>query len=214
MNSIEKITERITEEARVYAAEAIKKANERAAEIISEAEKNAEEIRLAYAERAEKESAAIILRAASSSDVLDRNILLDAKSVMIDEVFKKAVEAFAKTDTARYFDFLVKTLRSCIDFLSSSEEIEEEGYVEENTDLFVLTLSKDDKAAFGKKLISAVKGDISVQNKKMEISEKDGDFSHGLRVCLGNVEVNATLEALMKTAREKTESEVYGILFR
>ena len=214
MNSIEKITKRITEEAESYAAEAKKNAAERAESIISDANKKAEEIKAAYAERAEKESAEVINRAASSADILERNILLDAKSVIIDEVYKKAEKAFSEIDGERYFDFLVRTLKSAIDFLSSAQDSEEEGCEEEKSDLYVLTLNERDGKNHGKKLLASVKTEVSAQKRSIVLSERCGDFSGGLKLSLGNIEASATTEALIKAAKEKTEAEVYGILFR
>ncbi len=214
MNSIEKITKRITEEAVSYAVGVKKSASERAESIISDANKRAEEIKSAYAERAEKESDEVINRAASSADILERNILLDAKSVIIDEVYKKAEKAFSEIDGERYFDFLVRTLKGAIDFLSSSQDGEDDGYEEENFELYVLTLNERDREKFGKKLLASVKSEVSAQKRSIALSEKDGDFSGGFKLSLGNIEASATTEALIKAAKEKTEADVYGILFR
>ncbi len=214
MNSIEKITKRITEEAEGYASEVKKTVTERTESIISDANKKAAEIKASYAERAEKESGAIIARAASSADILERNILLDAKSVIIDEVYEKAEKAFSETDSERYFDFLAATLKSAIEFLSVSEDGDEDDGEEEKSVLYVLTLNSRDTEKYGKKLLTAVKAEVSRQNRNIELSDSTGDFSGGLKLSLGNIEVSATAEALLKAAREKTEAEVYGILFR
>lgn len=214
MNSIEKITKRIIEEAESYAVEAKKNATERAESIISDANKKAEEIRAAYAERAEKESAEVINRAASSADILERNILLDAKSVIIDEVYEKAERAFSEIDSKRYFDFLVRTLKGAIEFLTTAQDYGESDYEEENSELYVLTLNENDTEKFGKKLLASVKSEVGAQNRAIVLSEKRGNFLGGLKLSLGNVEASATTEALIKATKEKTEAEVYGILFR
>ncbi len=213
MNSIEKITKRITEEAEGYASEAKKSAKERSESITADANKKAEEIKRSYAERAAKESNAIITRAASSADILERNILLDAKSVIIDGVYEKAEKAFLETAPERYLDFLIRTLRGAIEFLSVAQDGDEDESEEEKSSLYVLTLNARDCEKFGKKLLMSVKAEVSGQGRDIELSESFGDFSGGLNLSLGSTAVSATTKALLKAAREKTEAKVYGILF-
>lgn len=214
MNSIEKITSRIMGEAEEYAAETIKNAKERAGGIISEAKQKAEAIKSSYVERAEKESLAVINRAASSADILERNILLDAKSVIIDGVFEKAKVSFSEVDKGRYFDFLVKMLRTAAVSLTMCQTFDEEEAGEDKNETFVLTLNAVDTAVYGEKLVSSLKKDLLEQNKKMEISDTPGDFLGGLKLRLGNIEVSGTLDTLLRSLKEKKEAEIYSILFR
>lgn len=209
MNSIEKITSRITREAEAYAEEALSSARERAERIISDARKKAEDIKREYAERAETEAKAVILRAASSADVLERNILLDAKSVMLDEVYKRAAAELTKADESAYFGFLTRTLKNAVDFLSDSEDGEED-----ISDVYVLTLNAEDEKRFGNKLLDSVRDAVRSQGKQIELDGAHGDISGGLKLRLGSIEANATTDVLLKAAREKTEADVYGILFR
>lgn len=212
MNSIEKITSRITREAEAYAEEALKTACERAEAIISDARKKAEDIKREYAERAETEAKAVISRAASSADVLERNILLDAKSVMLDDIYKRAEEQLIKADESTYFGFLIKTLKSAVEFLSDSEDCED--CEDDASDVYVLTLNAEDGKRFGKQLLDSVGDLLRSQGKRIELDSVNGDFSGGLRLRLGSVEASATVDTLLKAAREKTEADVYGILFR
>ena len=212
MNSIEKITSRITKEAEDYAAEAIKTTKERAQVIISDAKTAAEKHRAEVSEKCKKECDAIINRAASSADILERNILLDAKSVIIDKVFKKAEKEFSEIDCNRYFDFLIKTLNNAIVFFDVSEA-ENEEETEEDENIYILTLNSTDKEKYGKKLLNSVKETVSAQGKSIELSKTPGDFSGGLKLRLGNIEISGTLESLFKAAKEKTEAKVYNILF-
>ncbi len=214
MNSIEKITKRITEEAESYASEAKKSAANRAERIISDANQRATEIKDSYSERAARESDAIITRAASSADILERNILLDAKSLIIDGAYKNAEKAFSEIPEERYFDFLVRTLKGAIEFLSAAEDEEAEEGGEEKNALYLLTLNARDAEKFGKRLLASVKAEVSGQSGNISLSEVVGDFSGGLTLSLGSIEVLATVESLLKAAREKTEADVYGILFR
>ena len=214
MNSIEKITLRITKEAEDYAEDTIQKARERAEAIISDAKKKAEEIRNAKNEKACLEGNAIINRAASSADILERNILLDAKSVIIDGIYEKAEAAVAEMDGERYLSFLTASLSDAISFLASSEDCSEDDEETEKTELFLLTLNKKDKKLFGKKLITFASGLIKETGRKIELSDSCGDFSGGLKLQLGTIEANLTLSALIKASKEETESSVYGILFR
>ncbi len=209
MNSIEKITSRITREAEAYAEEALKTACERAETIISDAHKKAEDIKREYAERAETEAKAIISRAASSADVLERNILLDAKSVMLDNVYKRAEEQLIKADESTYFGFLTRTLKSAVDFLSDSEDCEDDA-----SDVYVLTLNTEDERRFGKQLLDSVSDSVRSQGRRIEFDSVNGDFPGGLTLRLGSITASATLDVLLKAAREKTEADVYGILFR
>ena len=214
MNGIEKITKRIIDEAECYAAEVKKSAEGRAKDIISDAKKKAEEIKSAYAEKAARESEAIITRAASSADILERNILLDAKSVIIDEVYQKAETAFSEISPESYFDFLVKALKDAIEFLSAAQTDDGNGEKEDNDGVYLLTLNARDSERLGKKLVASVKSKVTEQDGNIALSESHGDFSGGFKLSLGSIEASATAQALLRAAREKTEADVYGILFR
>ena len=214
MNSIEKITDRITKEAEEYAEETLEKARERAKAILSDANKRAEQIKAEKKKMATFEGEAIISRAASSADILERNILLDAKSVIIDGIYEKAETAISEMDDKRYLDFLTASLDNAIPFLISSEELNDGDGEAGKNGLFLLTLNEKDKMLFGNKLIAYASALVKETGRSILLSPDTPTFSGGLKLRLGNVEANLTLSDLIKASRETTEAEVYGILFR
>ena len=212
MNSIEIITRRITDEADSYADETVKKARERANSILSDARIRAKEIRRSFTEKAVCESNAIINRAASSADILERNILLDAKSVILDQVYQKTL-ALLTEDSERYLSLLKSSLKSAISVLASGEDAPENTAEEEKSETFVLSLNEKDRMLFGQRLLTFGENLTRKTERKLILSDTPGTFIGGLSLRLGSIEISATLETIIKTAKEKTEAQVCEILF-
>jgi len=202
------------QEAEAYAEDSVKKARERADATVSEAKERATDITLSYSEKAEREAAAIIARASSSADILERNILLDAKSLIIDGIYEKAEKELLKLSGEKYFTLLKKNLLLAIESLSVTEYSDEDETEADFSDTFILTLNAVDNAKYGERLIESVKTAVDNLSKSIELSENFGEFSGGLMLRLGNIEISATLDTLIKGVRAKTETDVYSILFR
>lgn len=212
MNNIENITSKILSDAQNYADGVKANAEAQCARMLDEAKARADGIYSALKEKGKKECEAVIVRAASSADVLDRNILLDAKSVKIDRAFEEAEKQLSELPEDRYLPFLVRTLSLAIENIGEEED-DGFGYEPVSPELFTVFLNERDSASFGKKLVSAVTPKAESIGCRVVLSKENINVLGGLIVRRGDVEINATFEMLLKAAKDQYISEISSILF-
>lgn len=212
MNSIENITSKIMGDAQGYADGVRTNAEAQCRRIIDEAKESADNIYSELKEKGRKECEAVMVRAASSADVLDRNILLDAKSTKIDRAFEAAEKLLSGLAQDRYFAFLIRALSEAIENIGAAED-DGFGYELSEPDVFTVFLCEKDSSELGAALIKAAQAKAKSKGCKVVLSKENIDTLGGMIVRRGDVEVNATFEMLLKNAREKYVSEVSRILF-
>ncbi len=213
MSNIEKITRKITADAESYSAEVRRNADSHAEQLLNEATERANEAYNAIVAKAEKECEAVIARAASSADVLERNILLDAKSALTQKAFDDAAKALTELDDKRYAEFLVRKLTEAINAIGESED-DGYGYEVENPDLYVVTLCASDAKKYKKQLEAALSDAVNAKKCRLEISDAYADITGGFFLKRGEIEINASFETLIENARERLTADVCGTLFR
>ena len=193
MNSLEKLTSKIEDGAKLQADEIIKEASSQAQELISQAEAQAETACDKIRADAEN-SAQSILRSADSQGNLDgRKNLLSARRKMIDAAFAKARETLLALSDADYFDFILKTVKKI--YSGSDAEI---------------ILNKSDIArmpADFEKTLAEISGG------KITLSTEPGSFDGGFVLKYAFLEENCTLDALLRQSRETLEDTAAKILF-
>lgn len=212
MNSIENITSKILSDAQNYADGVKANAAVQCGRILEDAKVRADAVYSELKQKGAKECEAVMVRAASSADVLDRNILLDAKSVKIDRAFEAAEKQLSELPRDRYLAFLVRSLSEAMDNIGEAED-DGFGYEPVSPELFTVFLNEKDRTTLGNELISAVAGKAKRMGCRAALSEKSINILGGLIVRRGDVEINASFEMLLKAARDKYVSEVSRILF-
>ena len=211
-NNLEKITSKILAEANEYAMHVKTNAKVQADAIINEAIRKAAKETAEIASKNTKECDAIISRATSSADILNKNILIDAKSTIVDSVFSKAEESFNKLDSETYFNFLVKLLNEAIKMIPAEED-DGFGYTQQNPNTFYLTLNKKDNLSIGNNLIEAVKANVVKIKCTIALNSTYADIKGGFILRRGDIEINASSDMIFKDAREKYEGNVLTMLF-
>ena len=212
MSNIEKITRKITADAESYSAEVKKNADTQAAQMLSEASLRAEKAYGDIVSKGEKERDAVIARAVSSADILERNILLDAKSTLTEKAFEKALNALCELDEARYAEFLVRKLTEAINAIGDAED-DGYDYDVKDPDLYVVTLNKGDAERYEKTLADKLSGVVKAKNCRLAFSDNYADIKGGFLLKRGEIEINATFETLVENAKERMTAEVCSALF-
>lgn len=219
MKGLDKITERILadakERARVILEEAQSDCRLAAAEYAARADAIAEEI----ADRAMREGEHLIARARSAAAMTRRNILLAAKSELLDETFEAAKKQICDTDYGKYRELLVALL-SCALLEQAKQEQNALEYGDEVTafDTFEVLLNETDRARFG---ASVIEGARRVTERrigaeraaKLRLSEECADIDGGLLLRYGDVETNCSLTVLLREMRRELEGKISAILF-
>ena len=172
--------------------------------ILAQAEQQCAAIRADYEDRAQQTYAEKIRagvkaceEAAESRERIagmeSKKDVLALKQEMVSASFSKALEKIRNMPDQEYLDFLVNlAVRSAPDG---------EGEV---------ILNAGDRAAFGEKLISKANAELG---GKLKLSDQTGDFSGGLKVVNGAVEVNNSLEILVDLCRGEMAAQLAKVLF-
>ena len=205
MTGIDKICEKI-----------LAKAHESADEIAKDAQKEADKISESYARLAQKEVDEILVRgrksAAEHEARLDgaarlnaRNLHLKAKQEMISRAFDAALDRLCKLPEDQYVSILARLAAESS--VSGNEEI---------------LLSPNDRAAFGKKVLSKANKLINthrpdsfpeLKRPSLTLSEETRDIRGGVILVQDKIEINASFEVLIRDLRNKLSAQVADILF-
>ncbi len=218
MNGLDKIIEKIEADGREAGEATLADARERAEATVTEARARADELRASLAVRTEREAEDIVSRAKSSAAMLGRNVLLDAKSAMIDRAFDAALESFCRLPEKEYFDLLVNLLTDAVTTRVEEQKTMIALYGEGEADLsvpFSVVLSAADREKYGARLVDAVKasGKLPKDAPDVLLSERTAPIRGGLILAYGDVESNCSLERLVAAERTRSESVVYQTLF-
>jgi vacuolar-type H+-ATPase subunit E/Vma4 len=181
----------------------------------------AKELRDTMTENAEHEAEEMVSRARSTAAVEKRNILLNAKSEMIDAAFDTALAEIRAWDDAKYRELLVGLVSSAVIGQVKAEEAELADYGAdelERADRFEIVLSRHDRDAHGEAVLDGVRKSVvgRLDRERLDtlvLSQSVADIDGGVMIRYGDMEINCSLDMLFARLRESLESEVNKILF-
>ena len=130
MTGVDKITAKIISDAESDARARLAQAEAECEKIRADYESRAAELRDAITATAEHEAEEFVSRAKSSAAVEKRNILLNARSEMIDTAFDTALSEIRAWDDAKYRELLVGLVASAVVGQIKAEQAELESYGE------------------------------------------------------------------------------------
>ena len=198
MAGVEKIKQKIMQDAEAKTNEILEKARLQAKEIVEKAKQKAE----ARAKEISQKSAYDVSekkRIINSIVELEmRKDILAAKQQLINEVFEKVLERLNNLDNDRYEQIIFEMLMASID--SGDEEI-------------VMSEARKEKlsADFVNKLNKALEREGKKGNIKL--SDETRDISGGFVLKSQGVEVNNSFEAVIRLYRDEIEPKVAEIFF-
>jgi V/A-type H+-transporting ATPase subunit E len=198
MEGIDKIKEKILEEAYLQVRSNIEKAKEEADVIIKNAEEKAAAKKNHEVEKARIEAENRKNRLIASANLETRKMKLKAKQDMIDEAFSKAIERLSTLPKDQYRDMLSQMIVNRIE--TGTEEI---------------ILPEKHKAELVEEIINIVNKKLKEKNIKgsVSLSDEKRNIVSGFIVKAGNVEINNSFESIVKMERDNLEAEVVKILF-
>ncbi|QOX64023.1 hypothetical protein FRZ06_12105 [Anoxybacterium hadale] len=195
MNGIEKITERI-----------IQNAEQELAEITREAREKAEEIAARYADAARKESREILSRGQGAATerierlegvaMLDtRKLELSVKQELLERAFDTALDRIKGLPEKDYVLLLARL----------AAKASRSGYEE-------VLLSNEDRLKVGETVVREANGLIP-GGGHLTLAEDFRAIKGGLLLRDEDIEINCTLESLIRQLRSEMAGELAGILF-
>ena len=170
-------------------------------------------------EQAERECAALITRAKSSSAMAKRNVVLEARSRLLDETYAAAAREIRDLPTDQYRNLLIGMLKSALRQQLASEAESMRLYGEDIAPAgYEIILNNRDRKEFGEGLIEEVRRGLGAKvgltnASKVSLSKDTAEITGGLILRCGDVEINCSLAMLFAEVRRATEAKVSGLLF-
>jgi V/A-type H+-transporting ATPase subunit E len=193
--SLEKIRQKIGEEAQEEAGRIIKDAEEKARMSKEEAKRSAEE---RYKREIEEEKAALALeeervRIKYKADMNAE--VLRLKNQLIDEVFDKAVEKISKLENTKYFEIITR-------------------YFSENLicGIDTLIISQKDKERITEKWVDTTLKKIHKGDFRLKIVASH-DIQGGFILKGEKAEIDCSLEQIIADKKEELKPEISRVLF-
>ncbi|KRQ87329.1 V-type proton ATPase subunit E [Caloramator mitchellensis] len=198
MAGIDNLKERLLSDAKAKALEIENQANAKADEILKEANLKAERIIEEIKEKAEKEGKELKERIISKAKMQVRDMMLKQKQDSIDNVFNLVIQKINSMDINSYKEFIKKIILNNVEF--GDEEI---------------VVSAKDKERIDNSLIAEINS-ILVQNGKMgsiTLSPDTANISSGFIMRRKGLEINCTIESIIRNLRDEIETEIANIIF-
>ncbi len=196
--SLEKIIERIKQDAQAQIAEIKDKALKEANRILQSARDEAMAYKARELEKAEAQAQQRRQRLISSANLEFRKEILAEKQNAIDSAFQQALNTLVQMKDDEYRQIIKKMLISSVQ--TGDEEI---------------ILSTRDKTRISENFIRDVNKELIKSGKKgnLKISKNSYNILGGFVLKKGNIEINNSFETLFKSFRDELEAEVSKILF-
>ncbi len=194
MNGIEKITNRITQDAQAEIQARMTQAQEEADRILSDCKKQADQIRAQILETGQKELAAHRARLNSMNKLDERKAVLAAKQAVIDEAFEGAVERLCALPEEKMVSLLSRLIAT------HAQQGDEE-----------VILAPDQRETYGQKVI--VQANELLQGGSLTLGPGDPEIQGGCILRRGAVDVNCTFAMLTRQLRSELSGKVAELLF-
>ena len=189
MTGLEKIINRIQEEADAAAAGRLEAAKAEADRILAEARTVCDSVDAETTEKITAMKASYDSRVASSAEQSRKLALLRAKQEIIAEVLEEALERLRKEDTAGYFLNMEKILKKYV--------LPEDGEI-----YFSAKDLERMPDGFEKKIQAAARE----KGGSLVLQKEPKDIADGFLLVYGGVEENCTWEALMDAKKDRLQS--------
>ena len=197
MYGIDRISQRILEDAQAEAARIIEEAEERARSIKDRKTKEVEKSNQKLHEDNMAKAQDRKRRMLSAAELEMKKEVLAAKQQMIDEAMEKAKQAIMDMPKDEYRRVISKML------LESAQGHEE------------VVFSAADEKRLDQSLIDQVNQELKQQGKRGELSlsPERGEFEGGFILRSGGMEINNTFGAILRMSRNHLEARLAEILF-
>lgn len=198
MAHIDNLKERLLGDARQSAEAIHNEAKAKADEIVREATKKAEALLESNRVKSERDGLSKKERMIARAQLDVRNSLLEAKQQTIERVLSLAVEKLSTMGSAEYSSYMEKLLMSSVE--TGDEEV-----------IFSLT----DKTKISGDLIERVNSALTAAGRKgmLKLSSETANVSSGFILRRGGLEINCSIQSILRTLREDLEGELSGLMF-
>ncbi|NLY48131.1 MAG: hypothetical protein GX059_03820 [Clostridiales bacterium] len=197
MTGLEKMIKVIEADAQANADKILAEAREESDRIISEAKEEAKQCAAKIAEKPASEIKVIMDRAESGARLVKRQMILDAKQKIINDIIQKAKRKLAGLSDKEYFDMILQMVRKYA--------YSQAGVIKfSKADLD--RLPKD----FEKSLELVLK---DKENASLIVSDESVKIDGGFILVYGDIEENCSFDALFSDAKDELQDKLNAFLF-
>lgn len=196
--SAERIIEKILQDANDKAREITSAAQAEAGKILAQANRAAEEKKAAGLAAGDKEAELTGQRITASARMESKKILLATKQGLLSEAFDMALEKIKKMDNSA-FERLMTDLM--INMIETGDE--------------TVIINEEDKKRLSPDFLYYVNRTVAKEEVVCNVTMSDEvrDIGSGFILKRGDVELNATFEALLRQKKDMLSAESVKILF-
>ena len=203
---IEKITDRITGEAKAAYDEAVEKARSEASSVLAQAKEKADKILTEALAQGETEKENIIKYRKSVADIDAGKIILRKKQEILADCFDKAADALVAMDEYEYIELLVK-LGAGADMYGGS-----------------LLFNAEERDRIGQKVCDGLNAAVAQKRRdkygdeiqyaeRFTVAENAGDMKGGYIITYRATFADCTVESLVREHKAELAGEAAKILF-
>ncbi|AUM96423.1 TPA: V-type ATP synthase subunit E [Clostridium botulinum] len=198
MSSINNLTGKILEEAKVKKEEFIKEAKEDGKKILDKKTAEAKIIEKNTIEKAERESVTRRERILSNAELKVRNERLQSKQKVIEKVLEKSLEKLSSLSKEEYLSYIKERILTLP--IDGDEKI---------------IINLKDKLLITEDFINEINGGLVKKGKlgNLSLSDETRDFKAGFILEKNGIEINNSFEALISSMKDELEYEVARVLF-
>ena len=198
MKGIDKITSRIIADAEAECAAVKKESDERAAAIREENERRAQEEYLRLVREGVKDTEQRVQRLDRTARLEAKKSILNMKQETVSRAFELAKGKIAELPERDYVAFLAREASEAA--VSGQEEV---------------IFCERDRKSVGAKAVKAANELLAAKGMPgmLTLSDTTREFSGGLMLKQGDIEVNCTVDTLLDLARGELAARVAEVLF-
>ena len=198
MSSINNLTGKILEEAKVKKEEFIKEAKEDGKKILDKKTVEAKIIEKNTIEKAERESVIRRERILSNAELKVRNEKLQSKQKVIENVLEKSLEKLSSLSKEEYLSYIKERILTLP--IDGDEKI---------------IINLKDKLLITEDFINEINSELVKKGKlgNLSLSDETRDFKAGFLLEKNGIETNNSFEALISSMKDELEYEVARVLF-
>lgn len=198
MDGLQKITQRILDDAQIESQKLISEGETKASAIRADQREEATALKLKLEKVAKAEAEDHKKRLIAAAELEMRKDMLSAKRSMLDKAFANSVEALKNLPLAEYSE-AIKSMLLSLNFSGEAE----------------IVFSTNDKGKFDGDFAEEMNTVLKAIGKDMKIklSEKNGEFDGGFMLLGNGFEINNTLLTRTNLVRDELEPIIAKILF-
>ncbi|HDK7167271.1 TPA: V-type ATP synthase subunit E [Clostridium botulinum] len=198
MSSINNLTGKILEEAKVKKEEFIKEAKEDGKKILDKKTAEAKIIEKNTIEKAQRESVIRRERILSNAELKVRNEKLQSKQKVIEKVLEKSLEKLSSLSKEEYLSYIKERILTLP--IDGDEKI---------------IINLKDKLLIAEDFINEINSELVKKGKlgNLSLSDETRDFKAGFILEKNGIEINNSFEALISSMKDELEYEVARVLF-